>query len=69
MPIQTQAFNGALMKLNVTGDQLLANPDLVCTILEYHIVATVIPSSAVTETPQVFPTLLPGANVTIKKVK
>ena len=57
------------MKLNVTGEQLLAKPDLVCTILEYHIVGTVIPSSAVTDTPQVFPSLLPGANITIKKVK
>lgn len=69
VPHSAQAFTHAFAKLNVTGDQLLANTDLLCTILQYHIVATVIPASAATETPQVFPTLLPGANLTIQDIK
>lgn len=60
-----QAFLTAIQNLGLSPDSLLNSQDLICGILQAHIVPSIIPSSAATATPISVPTLLPGFNVTI----
>lgn len=60
-----QAFQAALAQLNVDPTSLIGNTQLLCSILELHITATIIHSNQATSTPISVPSLLPGANLTI----
>ncbi|KAG1657210.1 hypothetical protein FOA52_008243 [Chlamydomonas sp. UWO 241] len=62
------AFVAALAALNMTAAQLLADTELLATILSYHIVPTVFASTTATTEGLTLPTLLSGASVSVKLV-
>lgn len=63
------AFTEILNKFNATAyfDKFLANETLVCTVLKYHILPELLPSSAITNVSVAYPTLLTNSSVYIKK--
>ena len=64
-----EAFATALASLNMTAEAVLGNQELLCTVLEYHILPSVVLSSQITAEPMSVATLLPGANVTVRILK
>ena len=61
------AFTALLSKLGVTVDQLLANPDLVTTVLSYHLIPGVAAKAADLTHNQVLPTSDDGQTLTVLK--
>lgn len=55
--------------LNMTADALFSNQQLLCSILEYHIVPYVQTSFSVSETAISVATLLTGYNLTLQRIK
>ncbi|KAG1668914.1 hypothetical protein FOA52_016083 [Chlamydomonas sp. UWO 241] len=62
------AFEAALFALDMTAEELLADTELLTTILSYHIVPTVFASTAATAEGLTLPTLLDGTTVSVKLV-
>ncbi|MDX1993407.1 MAG: fasciclin domain-containing protein [bacterium] len=64
-----EAFNNLLTSLNLTADDLLANTELLTTVLLYHVVAGEFGSEAVVGLDgQIVPTLLEDANIGVSIV-
>ncbi|KAK9811369.1 hypothetical protein WJX72_002673 [[Myrmecia] bisecta] len=61
------AFKAALSALNVTADQLAAQPALITAVLEYHVIPGVAVKTADMTDGEVFITQLPGQSITVKK--
>ena len=64
-----QAFATALASLNMSAEALLGDQELLCNVLSYHILPTVVRSSEITADPMSVATLLAGANVTVRILK
>lgn len=62
-----KAFTKALEQLGMTATELLADTQTLTNILEYHIVPSVVKSSAATSTSVMVDTLLPTAQVSFVK--
>eukprot|EP00955_Chlamydomonas_euryale_P014548 156410-Chlamydomonas_euryale.AAC.3 len=54
--------------LGLTAEQLLADTQLLTTILSYHISTTVFTADAASTTPLSLPTLLPYGDITVQMV-
>eukprot|EP00955_Chlamydomonas_euryale_P014549 156410-Chlamydomonas_euryale.AAC.4 len=62
------AFAAALSMLGLTAEQLLADTELLTTILSYHISPTVFTADAAPASPISLPTLLPYGNITVQRM-
>eukprot|EP00955_Chlamydomonas_euryale_P014547 156410-Chlamydomonas_euryale.AAC.2 len=62
------AFAAALSMLGLTAEQLLADTELLTTILSYHISPTVFTSDAAGPTPLSLPTLLPYGEIVVQRM-
>ena len=64
-----EAFATALASLNMTAEAVLGNQELLCNVLEYHIVPSIITAAQISTEPTSLATLLPGANITARVLK
>ena len=62
-----EAFASALAALNMTAEALLGNQNLLCTVLEYHIVPSIITAAQIPYMP-INVTTLEGDNITAVRV-